>query len=107
MAVSIARPAEARCPARGLPDGMSWDHGPMSLRWSLLFAIACGAVTRPPDPSRRLEVHTAGSVFESDRGYRFAVLPEPNASVVRLDVRYPVGSANDPPGKEGLAHLVE
>jgi predicted Zn-dependent peptidase len=42
-----------------------------------------------------------------DRGYEFAVLPDASAEVVRLDVEYPVGSVDDPPGKEGLAHLVE
>jgi len=67
----------------------------------------CGALLKPPDPDRRLNVRTAGDVFDSDRGYRFVVLPEPAASVIRLDVRYPVGSLHDPVGKEGLAHLVE
>jgi len=62
---------------------------------------------RPPEPDRKLSVHTAGALFQSDLGYRFAALPEPNASIVRIDVRYPVGAADDPPGKEGLAHLVE
>ncbi|HEY1554039.1 MAG TPA: insulinase family protein [Kofleriaceae bacterium] len=74
--------------------------------WCALVA-ACGALARPPEPNRRLEIHTAGSIFASDRGYVLAVLPEPQATVIQLDVRYPVGSANDPPGKEGLAHLVE
>lgn len=67
----------------------------------------CGAVRKPPEPDRRLNVRAQGALFESDGGYQFAVLPEPSASIVRLDVRYPVGSADDPPGKEGLAHLVE
>ncbi len=64
-------------------------------------------MARPPEPNRRLELHTTGSLFRSERAYVFAVLPEWEANVVRIDVRYPVGSANDPPGKEGLAHLVE
>jgi zinc protease len=73
----------------------------------LVLAAACGAVAKPPDPDRRLRVMTDGSMFESDRGYLFAVLPDTSSKVVRLDVRYPVGSMDDPPGKEGLAHLVE
>lgn len=73
----------------------------------LVVVVACGAVIKPPDPDRRLNFQTTGMTFDSDRGYRFAVLPEPTARLVRLDVRYPVGSADDPPGKEGLAHLVE
>jgi zinc protease len=68
---------------------------------------ACGTVLRPPDPSRRLRVQTQGTVFDLDRGYRFVVLPEPSANVVRLDARYPVGWIDDPVGEEGLAHLVE
>ncbi len=68
---------------------------------------ACGTLIKPPEPDRRLGVHTQGTTFDSDRGFRFVVLPEPGSKVVRLDVRYPVGSVDDPPGKEGLAHLVE
>lgn len=81
----------------------------MKLAWvGVLFVVAaCGAVIKPPDPDRRLTVTTDGSLFESDRGYELAVLPDDTAKVVRLDVRYPVGAVDDPPGKEGLAHLVE
>jgi zinc protease len=73
----------------------------------LLLVVGCGAVLKPPAPDRRLNVLQTGSVFEANNGYRFAVIPEPQSSVVRLDVRYPVGAADDPKGKEGLAHLVE
>lgn len=79
-------------------------------RWLVVVGVAlvgCGTLIKPPDPDRKLNVRTAGTMFESDRGYRFVVLPEPDANVVRVDVRYPVGSIDDPPGKEGLAHLVE
>jgi zinc protease len=72
-----------------------------------LALAGCGSLLKPPDPDRRLEVKTAGDVFDSDRGYRFVVLPQPNATVIRVDVRYPIGSIDDPVGKEGLAHLVE
>jgi zinc protease len=76
--------------------------------WGVVVLVAaCGTLIRPPDPDRRLGVHTEGTTFDSDRGYQFVVLPEPHANVVRLDVRYPVGSIDDPVGKEGLAHLVE
>ena len=78
-------------------------------KWSgvVLVAAACGTLIRPPDPDRRFLVQTDGTVFDADRGYRFIVLPERGASVIRIDARYPVGSVDDPPGKEGLAHLVE
>src|SRR5262245_44270125 len=82
----------------------------MSLRrgvGKLALLCACGAVLKPPEPDRRLNVHVTGTMFEADTGFRFAALPEPGANVIRIDVRYPVGWADDPPGKEGLAHLVE
>ncbi|GEM_PF-5944678 len=74
---------------------------------ALVVLVACGTVIRPPDPDRRFAVQTQGTVFDVDVGYRFIVLPEPSANVVRMDVRYPVGSIDDPVGKEGLAHLAE
>lgn len=70
-------------------------------------AVGCGAVLRPPDPNRRLELVTRGSMFETSNGYKFVVLDDAKVDLVRIDVRYPVGSADDPIGKEGLAHLVE
>jgi len=36
-----------------------------------------------------------------------AVMPDNRANLVAVDVRYLVGAAEDPPGKTGLAHLVE
>lgn len=73
----------------------------------LFVLAACSTVIKPPDPERRLNVHVGGAIFEAEGGFRFAALPDPDAKVIRLDVRYPVGSADDPPGKQGLAHLVE
>ena len=40
-------------------------------------------------------------------GMRVAFLPDAHANVVSVDVRYLTGAADDPPGKPGLAHLVE
>lgn len=71
------------------------------------LVAACGAALKPPEPDRRFGIKVTGGLFETGNGYRFAALPEYGAKVVHLLVRYPVGSAQDPPGKEGLAHLVE
>ncbi len=71
------------------------------------FACACGAVVKPAEPDRRLAIHSSGALFDASNGFHFAALPDDTAQVVRLDVRYPVGEIDDPPGKEGLAHLVE
>src|SRR5687768_10356233 len=40
-------------------------------------------------------------------GLRLVILPDETTSQVEVDVRYEVGSREDPPGKAGLAHLVE
>jgi zinc protease len=34
-------------------------------------------------------------------------MPDTTTQMVEVDVRYDVGSREDPPGKAGLAHLVE
>ena len=40
-------------------------------------------------------------------GLRFVVMPDPTTQLAEIDVRYEVGAREDPPGKAGLAHLVE
>ena len=40
-------------------------------------------------------------------GLRLVVVPDKNTELVQVDVRYEVGSNEDPPGKAGIAHLVE
>jgi zinc protease len=40
-------------------------------------------------------------------GMHVILLPDPTTELVEVDVRYAVGSAEDPEGKAGLAHLVE
>src|ERR1051325_4568014 len=45
-------------------------------------------------------------VLESN-GLRFVIMPDTSTQLVEVDVRYDVGSREDPQGKAGLAHLVE
>lgn len=40
-------------------------------------------------------------------GLRYVLLPDSTTSQIEVDVRYEVGSREDPPGKAGIAHLVE
>ncbi|MBA3541406.1 MAG: insulinase family protein [Deltaproteobacteria bacterium] len=40
-------------------------------------------------------------------GLKFVLMPDETTQLVEVDVRYDVGSREDPPGKAGLAHLVE
>lgn len=76
--------------------------------WGMVAVlVGCGGYLRPPKPDQKA-VFTAEVIrFESSNGFRFIVLPDENASVVRFDVRYHVGAMNDPAGREGMAHLVE
>jgi zinc protease len=69
--------------------------------------VSCGGYLRPPKPDQHVVFEAEASRFTSNNGFRFIVLPDENARVVRLDVRYHAGAMFDPPGKEGLAHLVE
>jgi len=47
------------------------------------------------------------SLFSVTNGLMVALVPESNTNLVKVDVRYRVGAADDPKGKAGLAHLVE
>jgi zinc protease len=42
-----------------------------------------------------------------DNGLRMVIIPDKTTSMVQVDVRYEVGSNEDPPGKAGIAHVVE
>ncbi len=45
--------------------------------------------------------------FTLDNGMQFVVVPNPTTPVITHMVWYKAGSADDPPGKSGLAHLLE
>ncbi|HEY5950406.1 MAG TPA: insulinase family protein, partial [Kofleriaceae bacterium] len=38
---------------------------------------------------------------------RFVLMPDETTQLAEVDIRYDVGSREDPPGRAGLAHLVE
>lgn len=40
-------------------------------------------------------------------GLRFVIMPDASTQLAEVDVRYDVGSREDPPGKAGIAHVVE
>lgn len=58
-------------------------------------------------PSRELVVGGEGFLRTYDNGLVLFVAPDPRTALVQVDVRQRVGSRDDPPGKPGLAHLVE
>ena len=63
---------------------------------------ACGA----SDPKFTFTYAEKRGTLESN-GLRFVVVPDKSTQLVEVDVRYEVGSREDPIGKAGLAHLVE
>ncbi len=72
-----------------------------SLAATLLF-IACN----PSTPQIAFKHGERRGRLEKN-GLRFVVMPDPSTQLVEVDVRYEVGAKEDPPGKAGLAHLVE
>jgi len=68
---------------------------------------ACATVPRPPAPPRTVALDEAVALSELPRGLRLITAPESDSNLAHVLVRYDVGSRDDPPGKAGLAHLVE
>src|SRR5687767_7793651 len=68
---------------------------------TLVTAVACA----PPPPKYEMKLPELHA--KVDNGMRIIVLPDPTTDLVEVDVRYEVGSNEDPEGKAGLAHFVE
>jgi len=56
---------------------------------------------------RALRIDPEITVFDENNGLTVALMPDTRTNLVSVDVRYLVGSAEDPAGHAGLAHLVE
>ncbi len=67
----------------------------------IVFALGCLATA--PKFSFKYGEHRA----VLSNGIKVVVLPVNHSKTIEVDVRYDVGSAQDPKGKAGLAHLVE
>ncbi len=67
-----------------------------------LFAFSC----TPAAPKFAFK-HAERRGKLASNGLRFVLMPDETTQLVEVDVRYDVGSREDPPGKAGLAHLVE
>jgi zinc protease len=75
-----------------------------------MAACAHQAPFRPPDldpGERRLAYEETARVYRVENGLTLVFLPDANTNLVKVDVRYDVGAAEDPLGRGGLAHLVE
>ena len=70
------------------------------------LVAACVLSCNPTNPKFAFNQPEQRGRLEKN-GLRFVILPDPTTQLVEVDVRYEVGSREDPPGKAGLAHLVE
>jgi zinc protease len=78
----------------------------------LLVACLAGVTRRwryvPfPDTPETHNVRLPARDVVLDNGLQIIVLPDSNADLVQIDVRYLAGAKEDPADKRGLAHLVE
>lgn len=67
------------------------------------FALALGCGQSQP----KFAITHVEKRARLDNGLRMVIMPDKTTPLVQVDVRYEVGSKEDPPGKAGLAHLVE
>jgi len=67
-----------------------------------VFALSC----TPSTPKFAFKHAERRGKLESN-GLRFVIMPDESTQLAQVDIRYDVGSREDPPGRAGLAHLVE
>ncbi|MBL8579428.1 MAG: insulinase family protein [Mesorhizobium sp.] len=72
------------------------------------LAGTAGADTTPTQtPAAQAQVENEVSSFMLDNGMQVVVIPDRRAPIVTHMVWYKVGSADEPPGKSGIAHFFE
>jgi zinc protease len=77
------------------------------IRWLATILLGLYAVIACTPETPKFTFNTAERRGTLPNGLRFVVMPDATTKLVEVDVRYDVGSREDPPGKSGLAHLVE
>jgi zinc protease len=79
-----------------------------AIRTAGLAALcACWSTPRPAAPRGDFAITIDVQQFALANGLRVLIVPEADAGAVSVTIRYAVGSADDPAGREGLAHLSE
>jgi zinc protease len=73
----------------------------------ILCVTACVATPQPKAPERMLRYHNEAHLLTASNGMKILVAPDANSNLVGVDVRIQTGSVEDPPGKSGLARLVQ
>jgi zinc protease len=71
----------------------------------LVGIVACGTLAPETPKFKFTHAETRGTIGKN--GVRFVLMPDTSTNLVNVAVRWEVGSREDPPGKAGLAHLVE
>src|SRR5262245_60362737 len=77
----------------------------MTVRLASLL-VCCVLACTPTHPRFAFNLPEQRGRLDAN-GLRFVIMPDPSTQLAEVDVRYEVGSREDPPGKAGLAHLVE
>ena len=80
----------------------------MKLAMGGVAVVVCGVLSACAQTAPRIAFkHGEVRGRLQKNGLRFVVMPDTTTQLAEIDVRYEVGSREDPPGKAGLAHLVE
>jgi len=74
--------------------------------WAVLVAAAVLYSCNPATPKFAFTHAERRGKLEAN-GLKFVLMPDASTQLVEVDVRYDVGSREDPIGKAGIAHLVE
>ncbi len=77
------------------------------IRWLALVLVGLFTFLSCSPAAPKFSFNTAERRGTLANGIRFVVMPDTTTKLVEVDVRYDVGSREDPIGKSGLAHLVE
>jgi zinc protease len=79
-----------------------WIAGAVVIVAVAIVVVAVWTLTKPPAPAVG-----AISAYTLDNGLKVIVYQDTTAPVVSVNVWYRVGSKDEPPGKRGMAHLME
>ncbi|MCA9716798.1 MAG: insulinase family protein, partial [Myxococcales bacterium] len=74
---------------------------------SVAGLTACASLPDLPRPSRELTFDDSGLLISYKNGLRLFHVQDTSTNLAQVDVRYDVGSRDDPEGQAGMAHLVE
>ncbi|HEY5924681.1 MAG TPA: pitrilysin family protein, partial [Kofleriaceae bacterium] len=79
----------------------------MMTRVMATVLVAANALSCNPTTPKFSFTHAEKRGRLTSNGLRFVVMPDSKTQLLEVDVRYEVGSREDPQGKAGLAHLAE